>query len=244
MSVKQRSEVLMKNMRALLGKRIVMRLVIIGTGDYGAIAKEYFEKDYGIEVLGFAVEKRYKDREEFMGLKVVELEKIEEFFSPEICQAFVAIVYQGLNRSRTRIYKDLKKRGYNFANYISPHSFIGNGVVIGENSFVFENNTLQYNVQIGNNVVIWSGNHIGHSTVIHDNCYISSHVCISGHCKIGENSFLGVNSAIADDVSLAEDTVVAMGAAVNKSNDKVGVILGGVPAKELPINAYAKFGVE
>ncbi len=220
-----------------------MDLIIVGTGEFATIASQYFEEENKYNIIGFAVEKRYKNKESFMGKKVYDLEEIAVYFDPQNIVVFVAIVYQELNRARTRIYQMLKEMGYGFATYISPYSFVGKEVHVGENSFVFENNTLQYNVTIGNNVVIWSGNHIGHSSKIKDNCYIASHVCISGHTVIGKNSFLGVNSSVANDVTLPDDTVVAMGAAVNKSIEMEGCILAGVPAKPLKISAYERFDV-
>ena len=51
---------------------------------------------------------------------------------------------------------------------------------IGENCFIFEDNTIQPFVKIGDDVVLWSGNHIGHHAEIGDHCFISSHVVISG----------------------------------------------------------------
>lgn len=69
---------------------------------------------------------------------------------------------------------------------------------MGDNCFVFENQTIQPFVKIGNDVIIWSGNHIGHHSMIGDHCFISSHVVISGNVKIEPYCFLGVNSSIRD----------------------------------------------
>ena len=54
---------------------------------------------------------------------------------------------------------------------------------MGDNCFIFEDNTVQPFVTLGNNLVLWSGNHIGHHSTLRDHCFISSHVVISGFCR-------------------------------------------------------------
>lgn len=194
------------------------QIVIIGDSDFAQIAYEYFTHDSEYEVAGFAVEAQFRKRNELFNLPVVDLEKIEEFFPPAKFYAFTAITYLKLNTVRERIYKDLKSRGYVFANYISSRCFFWRNVEIGENNFIFEDNTVQPFVKIGNNNVLWSGNHIGHHSTIEDNCFISSHVTISGHCVIGSNSFLGVNSTLADNVILGKFNFLSPGAKISKSS--------------------------
>ena len=219
------------------------RIVIFGIGDFAAMAAIYFERDYHYEIAGFVVESKYKNKEEFMGKKVIDFESIRYTFPPDENMAFIAVTYQCLNRERHRLFRETKDMGYEMANYVSPFSYVEKNVEIGENVFVFENNTLQYGVRIGNNTIIWSGNHIGHSTIVGNDTYISSHVCISGKCSIGDKCFLGVNSAIADSVVVPDDTLLAMGAAMTKTIEKRGCILAGVPAREMKKTSYEYFGV-
>ena len=192
------------------------KLVIIGTGDFGEIASEYFRDDSEYEVVAFAVEREYRDTDQLFGLPVVDFEDIEKLYPPAEFCTFVAITYGQLNRVRRRIYESCKKMGYTCASYVSSRAFWGNHAEIGENSFVFEHNTIQYHVKIGNNVVLWSGNHVGHRTVIHDHCWICSHVVISGFCEIGESCFLGVNTALGNHLKVADDVVLAVNAGTVK----------------------------
>jgi acetyltransferase-like isoleucine patch superfamily enzyme len=101
---------------------------------------------------------------------------------------------------------------------------------IGENCFIFEDNTIQPFVTIGNNVVMWSGNHIGHHSVIKDNVFFTSHVVLSGHCTVEPYSWLGVNATIRDGLTIAEGSLVAMGACLTKNTKSWGVYMG-MPAK-------------
>jgi sugar O-acyltransferase (sialic acid O-acetyltransferase NeuD family) len=194
------------------------KIVIIGTGETGQIAYEYFTHDSEHEVVAFSVERAYLPQEsKLYDLPIVPLEDLEKNFCPSEVLAFVAVSSTKLNRVRTRLYGYLKERGYGFVSYISSRAFVWHNAEVGENCFIFENNTIQPFVKIGNNVVLWSGNHIGHNTIIRDNCFISSQVVISGFCDIGENCFLGVNSTIINNISIARDCFIGAGALIQKS---------------------------
>jgi sugar O-acyltransferase (sialic acid O-acetyltransferase NeuD family) len=189
-------------------------LVIIGLGETAEIAYEYFTHDSAYEVIGFSAEQAYLSREDMHGLPVVALERLETRFPKDDCDAFVAVSSNKLNRVRTRLFRAVKDLGYTCASYVSSRSFVWPNAKIGENCFIFEDNTIQPFVTIGDNVVLWSGNHIGHNSVINDNCFIASHVVVSGFCVIGENCFLGVNSTIINNVEVGRDCFIGAGALI------------------------------
>ncbi len=196
------------------------KLVIIGAGETAAIAYEYFTHDSTFSVGGFCVERVHLKEDTFLGLPVVPLDEVKRFFPPPEFSAFVAISSTQLNRLRTRLFRAVKEMGYVCPSYISSRAFVWHNVEIGENCFIFENNTVQPFVKIGDNVVIWSGNHIGHNTTIRDNCFISSHVVISGFCDIGENCFLGVNSTVINNITIAKDCFIGAGALIQNDTEE------------------------
>jgi len=209
------------------------RLVIVGTGEMALLAHQYFTYDSPYTVVAFSAERSHLDSPEIEGLPVVPLEELAQHFPPGGHDAFVAISATGLNRLRTRLYCEVKAQGYTCASYVSTRAFVWKNARVGENSFIFEHNTIQPFVTIGNNVIMWSGNHVGHRTVIENNCFVASHVAISGFCSIGSSSFLGVNSTFNDRTSLAPDCVVASGALVTKSLTEPGRIYYGSPARAM-----------
>jgi sugar O-acyltransferase (sialic acid O-acetyltransferase NeuD family) len=218
-------------------------IVVVGAGEHAALAYEYFTRDSSEAVVGFAVEGAYLDRGELYGLPVIALEEIERHFPPERNAAFVAISSTKLNRVRTRLYRDVKQRGYSCATYVSSKAFVWHNVEIGENCMIFENNVLQHRVAVGDNAVLWSGNHVGHQTRIEDHCFISSHVVISGFCRVGRSTFMGVNSCVADHVTIGEDCIVGAGAVVIGDLERGGVYVGN-PARALDRSSYESFDVD
>jgi sugar O-acyltransferase (sialic acid O-acetyltransferase NeuD family) len=215
-------------------------LIIIGDGETGEIAYEYFTKDTDFKVAAFSAEKQYIKHETLYGLPVVPLENLEEAFDPEGFRVFVAVSFTGLNRVRARLLETVRQKGFKACSYISPKAFIGEAAEIGENCFIFENVSIQRAAKICDNVTIWTGSSIAHRTVVGANCFIASQVAVSGFCTIGENCFLGVNSCTADRVNIAKDTVVGAGAVVIADTEP-GKIYVGNPAKPLPDRTIESF---
>ena len=223
---------------------MMKKIIIIGDNEFAEIASLYFAKDYGYETVAFAVERKYISRKEVLGKKVVAYEDLRDLFEPSQYAFFATPVYTQLNRLRQRFYEECKSWGYQPLRYVSPHAFVWENAEVGENSFIFEDNTVQYNAKVGNNVILWSGNHIGHSAIIEDNCFISSHVVVSGYTRIGKNSFLGVNSTLGNNIEFPKDSILAAGAVVTKTFSHSGRIYAGNPARELEKSAYEYFGIE
>jgi len=208
-------------------------LVLIGAGEFAQIACEYFDHDSDYRVVAFSVESEYLMQPTLAGRPVVAYETLEDRYPPADVDMFVAIPSSQLNRLRTRLYLDAKRRGYRFASYISTHAFVWRNVELGENSFIFEGNVIQPFVRVGNNCILWSGNHVGHRTVVCDNVFVASHAVISGYCEIGENSFIGVNATFNDHVKVAADNVIGAGALVTRDTEP-GRIYVGSPARAVP----------
>jgi sugar O-acyltransferase (sialic acid O-acetyltransferase NeuD family) len=201
-------------------------LVIFGTGDIAQLAHYYFSTDSEYQVVAFTVDASYITKEVFCGLPVVSFEEVVRCYSPETHELFVALSYSKLNAVRKERYLDAKALGYRLASYISSRSTILNEGKIGDNCFIFEDNTIQPFVSIGNNVTLWSGNHIGHHSTIRDHCFISSHVVVSGGVEINEACFIGVNATLRDHIKIGERCVLGAGVLLLADADPDGVYIG------------------
>jgi sugar O-acyltransferase (sialic acid O-acetyltransferase NeuD family) len=217
-------------------------LVIVGDGEFAEIAYEYFTHDSDHAVAAFVVEDAFHQRDELFGLPVIRMSELESRYPAGGFAAFVAITNTQLNRVRARLFREMKGRGYALASYVSSRAFVWHNVSIGENSFIFEDNVLQYHVQVGDNCVLWSGNHVGHRSNIGDHCFITSHAVISGYCNIGPSCFIGVNSSFADRITVAPDCIIGMGSVVVRDTEPGRVYVGN-PAKPLEKSAYETFKV-
>jgi sugar O-acyltransferase (sialic acid O-acetyltransferase NeuD family) len=198
----------------------VSDVIVFGAGDYARIASVYLDRDSEHRVLAFAVDAKYRDRDELAGKPVLAYEDMLESHPPDRVKLLVAIGFSGLNRGRTAVYERCKAAGYEFITYINSKAYQWGHLEVGENTFIFEANVLQPFVRIGNNCVLWSGNHIGHDSTIGDHCFIASHVVISGNCTIGHSCFVGVNATFRDGVHVAPRCLIGAGAAILKDTEE------------------------
>lgn len=202
------------------------KIVLFGTGSIAQVAHFYLTHDSEHEVAAFTVNESHLTQKELMGLPVVPFESVEHEFPPDSFKMYVAVGYKKVNRVRAAIYAEAKRKGYELISYVSSKCTHWGDTIIGDNCFIFEDNTIQPFVTIGNDVVIWSGNHIGHHVTIGDHCFITSHVVISGHVSIGSYSFLGVNATTRDNISIGEACVIGAGALIMKSTKDREVYIG------------------
>ena len=191
-------------------------LVLFGAGAFAEVVDFYFTHDSTHRVVAFTATADSLQEREFRGRPVVPFEEVETRFPPATHAMFIAMGYRKLNRLRQDFFDQAKAKGYGLTSYISSKATHWGDTEIGENVFIFEDNTLQPFVGIGDDTILWSGNHIGHRSKIGPHCFISSHVVISGFCRIGSHCFLGVNATIADEVKVGDRNIIGPGALIQK----------------------------
>ena len=191
--------------------------MIFGTGGFAECAHFYFTHDSDYEVVAFTVSADRIERDEIFGLPVIPFEEVAECYPPPEFAMFVAVGYARVNHVRADFYERAKAKGYELVTYVSSRATTWPGLEIGDNSFVFEDNTIQAFAKVGSDTVLWSGNHIGHHSRIGDHCFITSHVVVSGYVEVGAYTFIGVNATLRDSITIGEENVIGAGALIMKS---------------------------
>lgn len=218
------------------------KLIIFGDSAFAEIAYEYFTYDSEYEVVAFTVSKDYLKKDTLFNLPVIPFENVDVLYPPSKFEMHIALVYNTLNRIRIQFYNMAKEKGYKLASYISSKAFVWRNVEMGDNCFVFEDNTIQPFVKIGSNNVFWSGNHIGHHSKIGSHNFISSHVVVSGFCEIGNANFMGVNATMGNNIKLGSDCLIGSFVHIIKDVDD-GTLMKGIPNKPDEKNTYDKFNI-
>ncbi len=219
------------------------KLVLFGDSAFAEVAYELFTHDSAYEVVAFTINKEYIKQESLFGLPVVAYEEVEKLYPPREYEMHIALVYNTLNRIREKFYTDARKKGYTLANYVSSRCFVWRNVTMGDNVFIFEDNTVQPFVKIGSNVVLWSGNHIGHHSVLGNHLFISSHVVISGFCTVGDYTFMGVNSTVGNNINIGKDCLIGSGCLIVKDTGD-GKLYKGTASKADDQSIYEKFNIQ
>jgi len=192
------------------------RAVVFGTGGFAEVVDFYLTRDSEYDVVGFTATGDAAKEAAFLGRPLVRFDEIQNLFPPESTEMFIAVGYTRLNRVREQFCGEARSKGYRLLTYICSRATWWGDTRVGDNVFVFEDNTLQPFVTVGDGTILWSGNHIGHHAAIGKYCFITSHVVISGYCRVGDRSFLGVNATLADDTNVAEDNIVGPCALIQK----------------------------
>lgn len=201
-------------------------LVIFGSGDIAQLAHYYFSTDSDYDIVAFTVDAAYIQDTTFCDLPVVAFENVAALYPPDQYDFFVALSYSKLNAIRKQKYLAAKALGYRLVSYISSRASVLNQGAIGDNCFIFEDNTIQPFVKLGNNITLWSGNHIGHHSVIRDHTFIASHVVVSGGVEIGEQCFIGVNATLRDHIKIGDKCVLGAGTLLLADAEPEGVYIG------------------
>ena len=199
------------------------KVIIFGCGRGADVAARYLAADSSHQVSGFTVGPKFIASAEFRGLPLVDFSTLEDKFHPEEYSLFIPLGFQGMNSLRAEKYLEGKRRGYSFISYVSSKVATHDELDIGENCFILENSSINFDVRIGNNVVIWSGCQLGDQSAIGDHVWISSHATLSGEVAIGEYSFLGVNCTISNGVKVAPRSYIGAASFIAKDTQEKGV---------------------
>jgi sugar O-acyltransferase (sialic acid O-acetyltransferase NeuD family) len=191
------------------------RLIVFGTGSFALVARFYFERDSPHDVVAFTVDE--PDSETFDGLPLVPFAEVAAGHPPGEYAMFVAVAYGRGNRLRAEICGRARAAGYELVSYVCSKATHWGDTRMGDNCFVFEDNTIQPFVTLGDGVILWSGNHIGHHASIEDYCFVTSQVVVAGHTRVGAYSFLGVNATLRDGITIGRHNTIGAGALIMRS---------------------------
>ena len=189
--------------------------MVFGTGYFGELVNFYLENDSSYKVVAFC--ETSPESKFFCTKPLVDFATVENIYSPDEFEMFIAIGYRKMNGLRKEYCEKAREKGYKLLSYISSKATYWDQVnKFGVNVFIFEDNTIQPFVEIGDGTILWSGNHIGHHSKIGAYCFITSHVVISGYCNIANQCFLGVNATLVDGIQLGQKALIGAGGYVSK----------------------------
>jgi sugar O-acyltransferase (sialic acid O-acetyltransferase NeuD family) len=199
------------------------QIVIFGTGRAAATATRYFQADTLHEIVGYTVDASYLKENEFSGRPVIAVESIAREFPPGDVYAFVPMGAARMNGIRTEKYTLLKSFGYRFVSYVHSSNDVYEKGAVGENCFILERQTINYDCAIGNNVMMWSGCHIGDGARIGDNCFLGSHVVVNGFVEVGAGCYLASNCTIAHRVKVGPQSFIGANALIGRDTKERAV---------------------
>lgn len=191
-------------------------IIIVGTSTTAERILCFVNQYALYNVLGFAVNRIYKDKDSFCGLPVYCIEELDSIIDKNEDFLFVAMQWNNLNADRKKVYMQLKDQGYKFANLISPTALI-NGNIVGENCWITDNVIIDYGTTISDNVYVKTGAFIAENVKIDKHVFIGAKSLIAGESIIGEQSFIGLSAVVFDKVIVGKRCIVGACTALKRN---------------------------
>ncbi len=217
-----------------------MNLVLYGDSNYAELIKYYFESDSEYKVVGFCVDKKYRTKEIFCGLPVVDFEELEKCFPKKNNALFTAVGYKNM-RVKKMMYERASASGYCIASYISKSAIVDSSNKIGENCMILSGCILEPFASIESNTFLNTGVTICHHSTIGSHSFMAARSLVGGYSYVGENSFIGFQATVLQQLKLASETLVAAGSTI-MCNSVQSTVYVGTPAKA--IRTHQDRGIE
>jgi sugar O-acyltransferase (sialic acid O-acetyltransferase NeuD family) len=182
-------------------------LVIFGATDLAGMARYCAVEEHGRNVAAFVVDAGYRTQEEFHGIPVIEWPEMQQRFTPENTDCFIALGYRVMRRRRA-VYEQVSGAGYGCVNLVSPASHVATSAHMGENNLVLSGVVIEPGVQLGANNVIWSNATVCHDTVIGNHNFLAANVTLGGHARLGDLNFIGFSATILQHVAVGNETLI------------------------------------
>ena len=191
-------------------------LIIIGLSKTADHVYE-FVKSYDLfNIVGFAVNEKYKTISKYKGLPVFSIEKLEEEYGSNDFCVFVAMLWNHLNKDRRNVYESCKDKGWIMANIVSPTAIV-RGNIKGDNNWIHDYVIIQNNAELESNIAIMAQSLIGANTHVASHCFFGAKSLLGGGSIVGEQTFIGINSIVFDDTVIGRKCIVGACTAVKRN---------------------------
>ncbi len=185
-------------------------ILLCGAGGHARSCIDVIEQDGRYTVIGI-IGKAEEVGSLILGYKVLGTDQDLPRLIHETSHALITVGQIKTPEPRLRLYKLLKKSGYDLPVIISPMSYVSRHAQVGEGTIVFHGASINAGATIGENCIINTQALVEHDVVINKHCHISTGAIINGTANIGAATFIGSGSVIREGVKIGEHSVIGMG---------------------------------
>jgi sugar O-acyltransferase (sialic acid O-acetyltransferase NeuD family) len=133
---------------------------------------------------------------------------------------------------RTKLFEELKSRGFSFVAVRHPSAWIGRECVLGEGSQLMAGVVLQNRVRIGDNAVVNTRASVDHDCAIGTHAFVAPGVVLGGNVIVGDSVFIGAGAIVLPGIEIGAATVIGAGSIVVASIPG-GWVVAGNPAVKI-----------
>ncbi len=200
--------------------------MIVGTGTTARQVYD-FVKGYDLyEIIGFAVDEKYKRSDSFCSLPVYTLKELDEVFDMREIKVFVALLWNRLNADRRDLYTRLETKGCRFANLVSPLAVV-RGKLLGGNCWIHDYVVIQPEAEIGADCMLMAFALVGAYARLSAHVFMGTKSTVAGECEVGEQTFIGMNCTVFDNTKVGKKCILGACTAVKRNVADYTVIKTG-----------------
>ncbi len=204
-------------------------LVIFGVGSVARIAHYLATRELGLEVIGFAVDSKYRVDNELLGLPVLDVDLLSQLYPPGVASVFVAVGYRSIPE-RAMTWRRFADAGWDTPSLISRQAYVAETARLGANCLVMPGVVVEPGSTLEHNNLVWSNATICHDTIIGSDNFFAATTTIGGEVKVGSRCFFGFSSTVLQQRTVGCD--VLLGAAALLTTDALSLgCYKGIPAK-------------
>lgn len=204
------------------------KIIVIGGGGHAKAVISIVKKLDEFEILGYTdpINKGSLLGVKYLGTDDIANEIIKKL---KTCKAVIGVGNISISDKRQKIYKMLKRTGFELPAIISKSAIVNKEVSIGEGTVIFEDVIINVCSSIGKCVIANTGAIVESDCKIGDFVHLTPLVRIGSGVKIGSNSFIGSGTLVNREIEIGENCLLGAGSVVIENIIRAGTYLG-VPA--------------
>lgn len=207
------------------------KVILLGMGGHSHSVIDSIENEGKYQIVGAVEVEPYLDMQ-YKNYSVIGSDKnLFEIFESGVQNAFICIGFLQDGNLRNRLYKKLKKIGYNLPNIIDPTAVLASNVLLGEGNYIGKKVVINANSQIRNMCIINTGAIIEHDCFVDDFSHISVGAILCGNVSVGYESFVGSNATIIQGQVVGKNATVGAGAVVISNVEESCTVIGNPATK-------------
>lgn len=203
------------------------KIVLIGGGGHAKVVLDAISEQKTFRVHGI-IDNKLKKGSSLCGIRVIGGdEALPGVFKKGVRSAFIAVGSVGNCATRKRIYKNLKRIGFELPVIKHPKAVISKSASLGEGTFVAARVAINPDVKIGTNAIINTTSSIDHDCVIGDYVHVAPGAILSGGVTVGAETHIGSGASIIQSIAIGAHCIVGAGAIVRRDVADDSLEFGG-----------------
>jgi sugar O-acyltransferase (sialic acid O-acetyltransferase NeuD family) len=209
------------------------RVVGLGAGGHAKVVIEILQQSENVDLYGLLDPNPDLKEHSLLGIPILGGDELlPELANRGVKHFFVGVGTVGKVEPRRRIYDMGIRHGLEPISTIHPASILSNSAVWGPGVTVMAGVIINACAKLGANVIVNTGSIVEHDCVLGDHVHVATGARLAGDVRVGAGTHIGAGAVVRQGIRIGDGAVIAAGAVV-VTDVSSGVIVAGVPAREM-----------